>query len=160
MEDVKAMRKPIVVPPEEGRDYPMGQIRAVFKADTDETVRRYSVSEWWLDPRTRGPHVHQHPEDHVFYVIAGTLSVRLNEDWRDAARGSYVIIPSVGGPSNGVRRRSGPALRQERNPGGFSLSAQSRFAAASSLAAADGSVILRLTKYSPVVFSNSGEDAR
>src|SRR5277367_7093132 len=93
MEDFKAMRKPIVVPPEEGRDYPMGQIRAVFKADTDETVGRYSVSEWWLDPRTRGPHVHQHPEDHVFYVIAGTLSVRLNEDWRDAARGSYVIIP-------------------------------------------------------------------
>ncbi len=31
MEDVKAMRKPIVVPPEEGRDYPMGQIRAVFQ---------------------------------------------------------------------------------------------------------------------------------
>src|ERR1700720_3992565 len=52
----------------------------------------------------------------------------------------------------------GTGVRQERNPGGFSLSAQSRFAAASSLAAADGSVILRLTKYSPVVFSTSGED--
>ena len=154
-----AARQPVVLAPGQGRAYPMGRISAVFKADGPETESRYSVSEWWLDPRTRGPHVHQHPEDHVFYV-AGTLSVRLNEDWRDAARGSYVIIPSVGGPSNGVRRRSGPALRQERNPGGFSLSAQSRFAAASSLAAADGSLILRLTKYSPVVFSNSGEDAR
>jgi hypothetical protein len=33
------------------------------------------------------------PEDHVFYVIAGTLSIRLNEDWRDAAKGGYVVIP-------------------------------------------------------------------
>lgn len=42
----------------------------------------------------------------------------------------------------------------------FSLSSQSRFAAASSLAAADGSVSLRLTKYPPVVPATSGEDAR
>ena len=119
MEDVKAMRKPIVVPPEEGRDYPMGQIRAVFKADPDETVGRYSVSEWWLDPRTRGPHVHQHPEDHVFYVIAGTLSVRLNEDCRDAARGSYVIIPG-GTPHTFENRGSIPAgFISFNSPGGF-----------------------------------------
>ena len=42
---------------------------------------RYSVSEWWFEPRTRGPAVHAHPEDHVFYVIAGTLSLRVNDDW-------------------------------------------------------------------------------
>src|SRR3974390_3926268 len=42
---------------------------------------RYSVSEFWLEPRTRGPGVHAHPEDHVFYVIAGTLSLRVNDDW-------------------------------------------------------------------------------
>jgi mannose-6-phosphate isomerase-like protein (cupin superfamily) len=142
MEDVEAIRKPIIVPPEEGRDYPMGQIRAIFKADTDETAGRYSVSEWWLEPRTRGPHVHQHQEDHVFYVIAGTLSVRLNEDWRNATKGSYIIIP--GGTPHTF----------------FSLSIQSRFAAESSRAAADGSVTFRFTKYWPVVVSTSGEDAR
>ena len=42
---------------------------------------RYSISEFWLELRTRGPGVHAHPEDHVFYVIAGTLSLRVNDDW-------------------------------------------------------------------------------
>jgi hypothetical protein len=51
-------------------------------------------------------------------------------------------------------------LHQERKLASFSLSTQSLFAATSSRAAADGSVTLRLTKYSPVFFSTSGEDAR
>jgi hypothetical protein len=70
VEEAGAIRKPRVVAPEEGRVYPMGRMRAVFKADTDETASRYSVSEWWLEPRTRGPGVHAHPDDHVFHVIA------------------------------------------------------------------------------------------
>jgi hypothetical protein len=69
MEEAGAVRQPIVVPPEQGRAYAMGRIRAIFKADSDESAGRYSVSEWWLEPRTRGPGVHAHPEDHVFYVM-------------------------------------------------------------------------------------------
>src|SRR5436309_412231 len=72
MAEAGAVRKPIVVRPEQGRVYAMGRMRAIFKADRDETAGRYSISEWWLEPRTRGPEVHAHPEDHVFYVIAGT----------------------------------------------------------------------------------------
>ena len=71
----------------------MGPMRAVFKADRDETAGRYSVSEWWLEPRTLGPGVHEHPEDHVFYVIAGTLSLRVNDDWSHVTKGTYVVIP-------------------------------------------------------------------
>jgi quercetin dioxygenase-like cupin family protein len=39
--------------------------------------------------------VHSHSDDHVFYVIAGTLSLRTNDDddWFEAAPGSYVVIP-------------------------------------------------------------------
>ncbi len=44
----------------------------------------------------------------MFYVIAGTLSARLNEDWRDAVRGSYVIIPG-GTPHTFENRGSIPA---------------------------------------------------
>ena len=99
----------------------MGQIRAVFKADTDETANRYSVSEWWLEPRTRGPHVHQHPEDHVFYVIAGTLSVRLDEDWRSATKGSYIIIPA-GTPHTFENRGAVPTgFISFNSPGGFEM---------------------------------------
>ncbi len=71
MEEAGAVRKPIVVPPEQGRVCAMGRMRAIFKADSDESAGLYSVSEWWLEPRTRGPGVHAHPEDHVYYVIAG-----------------------------------------------------------------------------------------
>jgi hypothetical protein len=33
----------------------MGRISAVFKADGAETGQLYSISEWWLDPHTKGP---------------------------------------------------------------------------------------------------------
>jgi mannose-6-phosphate isomerase-like protein (cupin superfamily) len=119
MDEAGAIRKPSVVAPEEGRVYPMGRMRAVFKADTDETASRYSVSEWWLEPRTRGPGTHAHPDDHVFYVIAGTLSVRLGEDWRDAANGSYVVIPG-GTPHTFENRGSVPTgFISFNSPGGF-----------------------------------------
>jgi quercetin dioxygenase-like cupin family protein len=42
----------------------------------------------------------------VFYVIVGTLSVRLNENWRDAAARSYVVIPG-GTPHTFENRGSG-----------------------------------------------------
>lgn len=93
MTQADVVRKPLVISPEQGRVYEMGPMRAIFKADCDETAGRYSVSEWWLEPRTGGPPVHLHPEDHVYYVIAGALSVRVNDEWSHLATGSYIVIP-------------------------------------------------------------------
>jgi|ERR1700677_639391 len=73
-----AARRPVVLGPGEGRAHPMGRISAVFKADGLETAHGYSISEWWLDPYTRGPGPHSHPEDDVFYILARTVSVLLN----------------------------------------------------------------------------------
>jgi mannose-6-phosphate isomerase-like protein (cupin superfamily) len=87
------VRKAIILAPGQGRSYPMGRMRAVFKADTAETDSRYSVSEWWLDPNTKGPGIHAHPEDHVFYVIEGTVSISIDGEWSHAVRGSYALIP-------------------------------------------------------------------
>lgn len=86
-------RMPVVLGPGEGRAYPMGRIRALFKADGDETAGRYSISEWWLEPNTQGPGAHAHPEDDVFYVIEGTMSVRVGEHWTHAVAGSFVLVP-------------------------------------------------------------------
>ena len=61
--------KALVIGPKQGRSYDMGRMRAVFFADGDETAQRYSISEWWLEPKTEGPGAHEHPEDHVFYVL-------------------------------------------------------------------------------------------
>jgi len=87
------VRKALILAPGEGRLYSMGRMRAIFVADTAETDSRYSVSEWWLDPNTKGPGSHSHPEDHVFYVLEGTVSIAIDGEWSPAVRGSYALIP-------------------------------------------------------------------
>lgn len=97
----------------------MGPLRAVFKADGGETRERYSISEWWLEPYTRGPGAHQHEEDDVFFVIEGTMSFFVGGAWIDALRGSLVIAPG-GTPhdfENRTAKRAG-ALNVSV-PGGF-----------------------------------------
>ena len=97
-------RTPIILAPGEGRSYPMGRIAALFKADGDETARGYSISEWWLEPHTQGPGAHSHEADDVFYVIEGTMSVRVGDDWVDAERGAFVLVP--GGTTHDFQNRS------------------------------------------------------
>lgn len=87
-------RSPVVLGPGEGRQYPMGRIAAVFKADGSETANKYSISEWWLEPNTNGPGAHSHPEDDVFYVIEGVMSFLIGEQWIDARQGTFVLVPA------------------------------------------------------------------
>lgn len=78
-----------ILGPGEGRTYEMGRVTAVFKAD----VPGYSISEWWLEPQTDGPGMHHHPEDDVFYVLAGTLRLVVGDDVLDAGPGTFVRVP-------------------------------------------------------------------
>ena len=112
-------RHAVVLAPGEGRAYPMGRIGAVFKADGDETASRYSISEWWLEPHTQGPGAHAHPEDDVFYVVEGTMSILVNDAWIDAARGSFVLVP--GGATHDFENRSDAraGVLNLSIPGGF-----------------------------------------
>jgi mannose-6-phosphate isomerase-like protein (cupin superfamily) len=82
----------------------MGRIAAVFKADGHETQSLYSISEWWLEPHTQGPGAHSHPEDDVFYVIEGTMSVLIADKWTNATKGSFVLVP--GGVMHDFENRS------------------------------------------------------
>jgi mannose-6-phosphate isomerase-like protein (cupin superfamily) len=97
-------RRPVVLGPGDGRAYALGRISAVFKADGAETAQAYSISEWWLDPHTKGPGAHSHAEDDVFYVLAGTISVRVGSEWIDASAGSFVLVP--GGVTHDFENRS------------------------------------------------------
>jgi mannose-6-phosphate isomerase-like protein (cupin superfamily) len=90
---VTAPRTPIVLRPGKGRSYPMGRISALFKADGAETAGRYSISEWWLEPHTKGPGPHAHAEDDVFFVIEGTMSFLIGDEWTHVAAGSFVLVP-------------------------------------------------------------------
>jgi quercetin dioxygenase-like cupin family protein len=104
MSDSRKSRKAIVLGPMAGRVYDMGRITAVFKADEEETQSRYSVSEWWLDPRTRGPGAHCHEEDDLFYGIEGVMSFLVDEEWIECSKGSFVLIP--GGVTHDFENRS------------------------------------------------------
>jgi mannose-6-phosphate isomerase-like protein (cupin superfamily) len=112
-------RQPLIIAPGGGRHYSMGRMSAVFKADNAETQSGYSISEWWLEPNTRGPGTHAHSDEHVFYVIEGTVSVQVAGQWTDAARGAYIVLPG-GTPhdfeNRGVTRAGFISINV---PGGF-----------------------------------------
>jgi mannose-6-phosphate isomerase-like protein (cupin superfamily) len=112
-------RKPQIFRPEQGRKYGMGRMRAVFFADGAETDGRYSISEWWLEPRTANPGEHSHENDHIYRVLAGTLTVSLAGEQTEAPRGSYILIP--GGTSHGFENRGAEecGFISINAPGGF-----------------------------------------
>ena len=84
-----------------------------------ETRGRYSISEWWLEPYTRGPGAHQHEEDDVFFVLEGTMSFLIGGAWVDAPKGSLVIAP--GGTPHDFENRTDvrAGLFNVFIPGGF-----------------------------------------
>lgn len=119
-------REPIFLAPGEGREYPMGRLSAVFKANGDEAASSLCISEWWLEPRTKGTDGHSHPEDDIFYVLEGTVSFLVGNRWVDARRGSFVLVP--GGTTHDFENRSSAragflnihcsgTFEQERMPG-------------------------------------------
>lgn len=117
--DTGDRRHPVVLRPGEGRDYPMGRISAVFKADGAETAHHYSISEWWLEPYTSGPGSHSHPEDDVFYVLAGTMHILVDSEWIEAPAGSFVVVP--GAVTHDFENRSAEraGMLNVSAPGGF-----------------------------------------
>jgi len=116
-------RRPVFLKPGEGRAYPLGSngaLRAVFKADTAETASRYSISEWWLEPNTPGPGAHSHEdEDDVFYVLEGTASFQIGEEWVEAPRGSFVCAPAGVTHDFANRTNARVGLLNISVPGGF-----------------------------------------
>jgi quercetin dioxygenase-like cupin family protein len=86
-------RSAIILGSTAGRHYDMGKLSATFKADGEETNSDYSISEWWLEPHTLGPGIHSHPEDDIFYVLEGALSVFIEDKWITAEKGSFILVP-------------------------------------------------------------------
>lgn len=88
-------REPVILGPGQGRKYDCGTMKAVFKADGTETGDRYSVSEWWLEPHSKGPGPHSHEEnDEIFSVIEGRPSILAGKTWHDLHPGSFLMIPA------------------------------------------------------------------
>jgi mannose-6-phosphate isomerase-like protein (cupin superfamily) len=114
-----APRNAIHLEPSRGREYAMGPVKAVFKADGGETNERYSISEWWLEPKTKGPGAHSHPDDDIFYVLEGTMTFFLGDRWVDAKKGSFLLAP--GGMTHDFENRTSKraGVLNVSVPGGF-----------------------------------------
>lgn len=112
-------RAAICLAPGAGRTYDMGRMQAVFKADGAETDSQYNISEWWLEPYTQGPGAHSHPEDDVFYVLAGTVCFLMNDEWVEAPAGTFVLVP--GGVTHDFQNRGDEraGMLNIGAPGGF-----------------------------------------
>lgn len=86
--------RPVVLGPDDGRRYDMGALQAVFKADEPETEGRFSISEWWVEPKHEGPGAHKHDEnEEIFYVLEGVASILVGEEWHNLPKGSLCVIP-------------------------------------------------------------------
>ncbi len=86
---------PLFLQAGEGRTYHCGTMKAVFKADENETANQYSISEWWLEPNSEGPGAHLHENnDEVFYGIEGTTSILVADEWINLEKGAFLRIPS------------------------------------------------------------------
>ena len=89
-----AARRAIVLGPDEGRAYELGTMRAVFKADGDESSNTYSISEWTLDPGCVGVGAHSHGDnDDIFFVLEGEVTFLLGEDTIVATPGTFLRAP-------------------------------------------------------------------
>lgn len=85
----------IILKADEGRKYHMKKMTAIFKADEEETKEKYSVSEWWLEPHTNGPGAHKHEDnEEIFYVLEGTMSFLVGNNWVDCLKGTFLRIPA------------------------------------------------------------------
>lgn len=101
-------RARIILAPGQGRRYEMGGMTAIFKADRVESAGGYNISEWRLEPHTKGPPVQDHPEDDVFFVIEGTMHFLTGEECSEAPQGTFVLVPS-GVPHTFENRSEAPA---------------------------------------------------
>ena len=84
----------IVLRPGEGESYPVGDSRLDIKAGSEGTAGTFYCGEVLLEPGYPGPppHVHERLHD-MFYVLEGTLAMRLGDERLEAAAGTFVCVP-------------------------------------------------------------------
>jgi mannose-6-phosphate isomerase-like protein (cupin superfamily) len=95
MKHAKNHSEAIILAAGQGRVYACGKMTAIFKADENETNEKYSISEWWLEPNSDGPGAHLHEDnDEVFYVLEGTMSFLIGDQWIEAEKGAFIRVPA------------------------------------------------------------------
>ena len=86
--------EPVILRPGEGEQLGTGVAQSAMKATAETTDGAFSMSEITFPAGMAGPppHVHHHTTD-TFYVLEGTLHVRVGDDELDLVAGSYALVP-------------------------------------------------------------------
>jgi quercetin dioxygenase-like cupin family protein len=80
--------------PGEGERLEMGPTSVTLKATGDETDGKFFLSEGELAPGFPGPPPHVHRQLHdMFYVLEGTLTLRLGDETHEAPPGTFACVP-------------------------------------------------------------------
>lgn len=91
-------RQSILSHPADGRVYRLGSaenIEVKFRADGDEVANNYAITEWWMEPNAPSLDAHIHEtNDELIYVIEGTASVLIGDEWIPMEKGGMVVIPA------------------------------------------------------------------
>jgi mannose-6-phosphate isomerase-like protein (cupin superfamily) len=79
--------------PGEGEKLVVGGSSVTIKASSDDTAGSFYLGEVVIEPGFPGPPPHVHDTLHdMFYVLEGTLTVRLGDETREIAAGSFVCV--------------------------------------------------------------------
>jgi quercetin dioxygenase-like cupin family protein len=85
---------PVLHRPGGGERHDAGPAQIGIKADGEHTAGTFFLSESTLAPGFAGPPPHRHRELHdMFYVLEGTLTLRLGDRTIEARPGSFACVP-------------------------------------------------------------------
>lgn len=80
--------------PGEGERHEVGPAEVVIKATAEDTGGGLFLSEAILPAGMPGPPPHRHERmTDMFYVLEGTLTVLVEDDWRELQAGTFVCAP-------------------------------------------------------------------
>jgi quercetin dioxygenase-like cupin family protein len=83
-----------VHPPGEGERLGVGGSSVTIKATGEDAEGAFYLGEVLIEPGFPGPPPHVHDKLHdMFYVLEGVLTVRVGEETRELAAGSFVCVP-------------------------------------------------------------------
>ena len=78
----------------EGERHEMGPSSVVIKADGATTAGSFFLCDTTIEPGFRGPPPHHHERLHdMFYVLEGSLTLRLGGETVEAGPGTFACIP-------------------------------------------------------------------
>ena len=101
----------VIHPPRGGENVEAGGGSSVsIKADGEATAGSFYLGEASLAPGFPGPPPHTHDRLHdMFYVLEGTLTVRVGSEERELSPGAFVCVPP--GTVHTFANRSGAVVR-------------------------------------------------